>query len=489
MLSNGMVYLFASVLTQAINLILIPLYTRNLSQEQFGQYDLILSMQQLLAIAITLGVYSGMIRFFNEFEDKIMLKNTAMTFSLLWGLLCVGFAYLINPWLYPVLFGQVPEGHLFIPLIVISSILVCLNTIYSSYYSMSFKALKAGAIQVCTIIIILIYAIYFFLVLEMGIVGILMAQMGGNLTVFLTLYILDIRNFKPMLKPAELRKMLKYGMGLLLGEISAWILTLSDRFLIKGFMNLSSLAVYSIGYKIGMLINPVFINPFASVFTPFKFKVYKEADGAERIGKMFRVYNFIGWFCIVGLSLFANIAVNLIATDEYSAAAYLVPIIALSYYLSGAIAFYSLGLHIANKVRLNSMITIVVACINVIANLILIPWIGIYGSAISTVIAYALANSIFYYFGSKYYPLGLGLLYPYKYLIVFSPVYGLYVFVRGFIDSIWLEVLLNTVLCALYIVLCVVFKFITVEDISGVWVRFRQRRAENIAVKGVHSES
>lgn len=489
MFSNGMVYLGASVLTQAINLILIPLYTRNLSQEQYGQYDLILSVQQLLAIAITLGVYSGMIRFFNELEDKSALKNTAMTFSLLWGALCIGLACLINPWLSAVLFNQVPEGHLFIPLIVISSVLVCLNTIYSSYYSMGFKAVKSAGVQLSAFILILLYAICFFLILDMGIVGILLAQMCGHLTVFLCLFALDLRNYKPMLKREPLRKMLWYGTGLLLGELSAWILTLSDRFLIQGFMSLSSLAIYSIGYKIGMLIQPVFINPFTSVFTPFKFKVYKEEDGAERIRRMFRLYNFIGWFCVAGLALFAKIAVALIATKEYGEAAYLVPMITLSYFLSGAIAFYSLGLHIANKVRLNSMITIGVACFNVAANLLLIPRFGIYGSAVSTVLAYAMANGAFYYFGSKHYPLGLGLLYPYKYLIVFGPVYGLYLLVTGLTDSVIVELLLNAVLCGLFVLLSLVFKLISLEEITGVLTRPVFRGAEKLAVKGVHSES
>lgn len=489
MLSNGLVYLGASILTQAMNLLLIPLYTRNLTQEQYGHYDMILSFQQLLAIAITLGVYSGMIRFFNEFEDKNALKNTSISFSLLWGAFCIGVAFLINPWLNPVLFHDDPDRHLFIPFIVISSVIMCMNTTYSSYYSMSFRALKAAAIQVCTLFMIILFAVYFFLVLDMGIIGILTAQMCGNLTVFLCLYLIDLRNFKLTIKQKQLRKMLKFGTGLLLGDISAWVLTLSDRFLIKSLMDLSSLAIYSIGYKIGMLINPVLINPFNSVFTPLKFKVYKDEDGAQQIENMFRLYNFLGWFCITGLSLFGKIAVKLIATDEYSQAAYLVPVIALSYFLSGAISFYSLGLHIANKVRLNSFITIIAACINVIANLILIPWIGIYGSAISTVIAYALGNGVFYYFGSKYYPVGLGLLYPYKYLLVVGPVYGMYILLSRFIDSLWVEALLNSLLCTVFVLLTIALKFISLQEIAGVLKGFRLRGSDKNAVKGVHSES
>lgn len=485
MFSNGIVYLCSSLLTQGINLILIPLYTRNLSQEQYGQYDLIITIQQLLAIIITLGVYSGMIRFFNEYENKIELKNTAMTFSLLWGIGSAGAAFLLSPFLSEVWFGHVKDAFWIIPLLVMSSVLVCLNMIYSSYFSMSFHALKSSLIQVSTMMGMLLSALYFFIHLGLGIRGILLSQLTGNLAVFVVLFLADLRTYRPVMVLHQLRRMLRYGTGLLMGDLSGWVLTLSDRFLIKGYMNLSSVAVYSIGYKIGMLINPVFINPFTSVFTPFKYKVYDEEDGVERIERMFRIYNFVGWFCILGLSLFADILVRLVATSQYGKAYLLVPLIALSYFLSGAISFYSLGLHIANKIKTNSMIIILASIVNIVANLILIPWLGIYGSALATVISYAVANLVFYLFATKYYPLGLGWLYPYKYLVLFIPLYGAYTVSRYWISNIIIEIMLNGLLCTLFVVLSIACKFIAKEELTAVFTRFRLRNKAKTHVKGV----
>ncbi|WP_106766796.1 lipopolysaccharide biosynthesis protein [Paenibacillus faecalis] len=484
LLSNGLIYLCSSVLTQGINLVLIPLYTRNLTQEQFGQYDLILSVQQLLALVISLGVHSGMVRFFNEVKDSTMLKNTAITFSLLWGAVCIGLAYIVNPWLHPVLFNEAQGAELFIPFVVMNAILVGLNAIYSSDYAMRFKALKSSLIHFSTILLTLIFASVFIIGWKMGITGIFLAQLLAGFAVFSFLFMIDIRNFKPRLYSRDLMTMLRYGTGLLLGDISSWVLMLSDRFLIKGYLNLSSVAVYSIGYKVGMLINPVFINPFTSIFTPFKYKVYNEADGGKRIGTMFRIYNFIGWFCVLGLSIFAHFAVSLIATEEYAAAGYLVPIIAFSYFLAGAIDFYSLGLHIARKMRLASMITILAAVVNVGGNMMLIPYIGIYGSAISTVMAYVVSNAVFYYFGSKYYSLGFGWWFPYKYLVIFIPLYGVYWIGNLIINSIVIEILLNIVLCIAYIGLSFGLKFVSKEELDAVWVRSRFGRTTKIAVKG-----
>ncbi len=489
MISNGVVYFFSSLFTQSVNLVLIPLYTNNLTQEQYGQFDLIMSVQQLLMLGITLGVFSGMVRFFNEYENRQELRNTALTFSLLWGSICVLIIWLVNPFIYPMLFDSIPGSNLFLPFVIMSSVLVCLNLIYSSYYAMQFQALKSSAVQIATIVTTLLLALYFFLVLDMGIIGILQAQLFSNLAVFIVLFLIHLKSFKLRWKQDQLRKMLSYGTGLMLGDISAWVLSLSDRFLIRGFMNLSSVAVYSIGYKIGMLINPFFINPFTSVFTPFKYKVYNEENGQERIGKMFRLYNFVGWLCVLGLSLFANIGVSLVATEEYRDANYVIPIIALSYFLSGAIAFYSLGLHIANKMRLNSAITVIAALVNILCNMLLIPWMGIYGSALSTVIAYVISNLLFYRFGSKYYPLRLSLWEPYKYLVVFVPIYGIHVVVMQMWPSLLLELLLNGVLCIVFVLVSLFCSFISRDELMNVLQQVILRKVRKLSYKGVQAKS
>ena len=489
MLSSGAVYFCSSVLTQLVNLLLIPLYTRNLSQDQFGEFDLIMSVQMLLSLVITLGVHSGMIRFFNEFADKNGLKNTALTFAILWGMVCISAAWAASPWVTSLVFRAGGDAGLFIPYVVMISVVSCLNVIYSSYYSMQFKAVKSSGIQFSVVLLTFALALYFFLHLRMGVVGILRAQLVSNVVVFLILFALNLGSFRFMLKRDPIRKMLGYGTGLLLGDISAWVLSLSDRFLIKGYLSLSSVAVYSIGYKIGMLINPAFITPFMSVFTAFKFKAYKDEDCPEKIRKMFRIYNFLGWLCVLGLTLFADMAVRLVATEAYGGAGGLVPLIAFSYFLSGSLAFYSLGLHIANKMRINYLISLLAAVINVACNIVLIPWLGIYGSALATVISYAVTSAVFYHYGSKYYPLGLGIFYPYKYLALYLPAYAAHAAALRLTHSLLFEIALNLVLVAVFIACSLWCKFITGKELLGDLLPMLSRKTKPIRMEGAKSEA
>ncbi|QZY55334.1 lipopolysaccharide biosynthesis protein [Crassaminicella profunda] len=464
---TGSIYLMGSILVNIINLFLVPLYTNNLTTQEYGQYNIILSIQSLLAIFITLGIYSGMCRFFYEHEDYNRIKNITLTFSLLWGALIILLTICTAPILSYIVFKQDIYGSIYIKYIVTNSVLLCIISIYESYYSMKYEAIKVSFINVGKILLVLFYIIYFISIKQMKIIDILYSQFISYLIIMVILIFLDIKNIKLIFGKEELKKQLIYGLGLLPGQVSAWILTLIDRYFIKVMVSLSAVGIYSLGYKIGMLIQPLFTKPFKKVFTAYKYEIYNKSYGKENIQKMFRYYNVSGWLCILGFSIFAKIGILILGTDEYISAYKLVPIITISYYLFGLTNFYALGLHIANKMLINSGIVTICAIINIIINIVLIPMIGMYGAAISTIISYMIMNIMYYYTGNKYYKLDISIFDPYKYSVNFILLYGIYTLVNQKLTNIVLQGILNILLCCAYLILCIVFKFITVDEIKN----------------------
>ena len=466
---NSFFYFLSSILTQAINLILIPIYTRNMTSSEFGQYNLISSLQSLLSIFIILGIFSGVCRFFNEVEDKNKLKNVALTFSILWGLLCYFiFGYLLSSRIASIAFRDDILGNCYVKYIIINSILLCLISIYTSYYSMLYKVKKVCITNILQVFLTLCFTYYYLVVTQYGILGVYKAQLNSFCIVLTILFILDIKNYKVILSKKDLKKMLSYGLGLTPGEISAWVLNLIDRYFIKGMINLSAVAVYSMGYKIGMLIEPLFLRPFKSSFTPFKFQIYKESDGKLRIKKMFNYFNFACWFIILGLSIFSDMAIKILSTEEYNQSYKIVVFIAFSYYLWGMAEFYALGLHIANKTFINSLISIISAGLNIVLNYLLIPRIGIYGAAISTCIAYLIANVLYYVMGRKYYNLGINLLESYKCGCIFLVLYSIYILYKVTLNNIFLELFLNVIICIVYVYLSIKIKVISYNNIKKI---------------------
>lgn len=450
---HSLIYTSTSVLTQALLLLMVPVFTKNMNQAQFGQYNLLISIQSLVAIFITLGTYSGLSRFLNEFEDKNRTKNLVLTFSLIWGAFMCLLSFFYGGFFYQLVFPAETGGAYFINFLVVSSVLFCLISIYNAYYIMLFKPKLVSIINLTRAVLMLLFAAYFIMVKKEGLYGALQAQLLAYLVVLVGLIVYDFKNIRMIFDGRQLSLILKYGLGLVPGSASSWIYTLIDRYFISAMLGLQQVAIYSMGYKIGMMMEPILISPFKSVFTAFKYKVYKQADAPQKFREIYVYYNFFGWLCLLGFSVFAKPAVALLATVEYGEAFKIVPIIALSYYLYGLGEFYSVGIHIMNKTILNSFIQALGAGSNIALNIGLIPHYGILGAALATVLSYLIINVLYFMIGKKYLDLSLCYFEPCKAGALFLGLYVIYYVLQGLLNNLVLELLLSLFLCVMFLVI------------------------------------
>ncbi len=453
---HSLIYSGTSILTQAVTLLLVPVFTKYMSQEEFGQYNLLISVQSLLAIFITMGIYSGMTRFINEFEDKNKTKNIVFTFSMAWGLLICLLSLSYGDLIYRMVFPFESGGGYYINFLVISSVLLCLISIYNSYFIMLFKPGLVSAINLVRAIFILLFSAYFIIIEKDGLYGALEAQLYAYAVILAGLMLYDRNNIRIVFSWPEFKMMLNYSLGLIPGQASAWVYTLIDRYFINAMMGLQQVAIYSMGYKLGMMMEPILISPFKAVFTSFKYKVYKADDAPEKFREIYVYYNCIGWFCVLGFSVFAKPAIDLLSTSEYADSFMVVPLIVFSYFLYGLGEFYSLGIHIENKSLLDSLILGIGAGSNILMNIGLIPEFGIMGAALATIMSYLIMNIIYYFVGKRYFDIGLRYLEPYKFGVVVLGLYGFYFSICSRINNLFLEMFFSSLICLLFILISVV---------------------------------
>lgn len=464
----GFLYTISSLLVQGLQMALVPIYTRSLNPEEFGQLQMINTVQAILAIFITLGMNSGLARFYKEHEDGNRLKNIALTGSLIWSLLFVAVIRLLSKPLAAVIFHGSPDGEAYLINTCLVAAFTALATVYSVHYSMQYKVGMFSAIQMSRALLLVLVTAYYMFAKKAGVVGALHAQVWANGIVLAGCFLLDIRRLRFLWGKREFTTMIKYGTGLMPGGLSNWVYTLIDRYFIQYMIGLRSVGVYSMGYRVGMLMEPLFLNPFKSVFTSYKYEIYKHQDGKEKILNMYKYYNFIGWFFLSSIAIGAELAIRILATPDYIDAMYVVPLVAFSYYLAGLSEFYALGIHIANKPIYESVNLTVCAGVNVVLNLALIPYLGMMGAAYATVFSYAVLNVLDYRRGRLYYPLPLSYLSPFKYLAAFVPIYGTYLILSPLTGSFLLKLILDVVLIALFPVLAVIFRLVPASMVTQI---------------------
>lgn len=241
-------------------------------------------------------------------------------------------------------------------------------------------------------------------------------------------------------------------------NIAGWILTLSDRYFINYFHGFAETGAYNLGYQFGMLINPLFVTPFLSTFTTYKFDIYREKTAREKFKALFRKYNLIGCFLILSIAIYARIAIKLVSSQDFESAYIIVPFVLYSYFQYGKTGYLGLGLQLKNKTYKIGIFMMVCALANVVLNFFLIPELGIIGAALTTFISYYLLNIILTAISQKEYKIDLDLKYNYTTEGITISLYIAYYLISKMHPAFTVEVLSNALLLLMYVLLVLAFK-------------------------------
>ena len=78
-LKDSAIYGFSSLLTKGVGFLLLPLYTRTLSPEQYGAMDLLHVVRSVVAVTVALEIAQAMARFLPEAGSSAAKRELAST--------------------------------------------------------------------------------------------------------------------------------------------------------------------------------------------------------------------------------------------------------------------------------------------------------------------------------------------------------------------------------------------------------------------------
>jgi len=459
LLKTSLVYAAGQILIQAINFLLLPVYTNKLGVIEYGKISTITAFTGFISTFLILSIQSGLCRFYKDEVDKNKIINTALNFAyLISGFMLILMYILGRP--FSKLVFDFGDSYKILCITVITSIASQIISIYVSKYSMDYKALKVCIIQVLQISLQFTIIIYLVLYMNIGLMGVLYGQLIAAFTILVILTLIEVKNYKFVMDKLLLENMMIFSLGLLPVNLSGWILTLSDRYFIKHYNGFGDTGIYNLGYQFGMIINPLFITPFLSSFTAYKFEIYKNADAKENFKNLFRKYAVIGCFIMLGIAIFSRFGIVIFANKDFRDAYKVVPLILYSYFLYGKTGYYALGFQIENKTYKIGMYMVYASVLNIILNFFLVPKWGMIGAAIATIISYFILNLMFIKSSNKYYKIDLDTKFQCKVQIITLALYGIYYFISIQNISIVKEFIINIFIMIAYLYLLIKVKCI-----------------------------
>lgn len=307
--------------------------------------------------------------------------------------------------------------------------------------------------------------VYFVLLLRKGVEGVLLSNVLASFIIFLILLPLTFRYVKRSFSFSLLKKMMDFGLPLVPAVLCVLAIDLSDRYILEYFAGLEQVGIYSLGYRLGMIMT-LFVSAFRIAWPPFLLTVAKQDNAKEIYARVLTYFLLTGALVFLGVTLYLKIILHLFVGEEYWEAAPVVPLILLSYLFYGTYVNFIVGMYIKKKTKPIPYVTGFAALINIILNFILIPRFGMMGAAWATLCAYISMALALFVLNKRVYPIEYEQLRIIKIGVAAGIVYVLSFFISS--SSIGLELALKSVLLVGFCVLLIGFRFFHSDELSSV---------------------
>jgi O-antigen/teichoic acid export membrane protein len=193
------------------------------------------------------------------------------------------------------------------------------------------------------------------------------------------------RNFSwPMMKT-----MAAFGIPMVVYEVTFVVLQLGDRFVIQGVLGNEAVGLYSAAYNLCEYTGMVFVTGFVQAVQPMYVRLWEQRGvqaTQEFVRQALHFYLLVSAAIVAGLAATAHELIALLASEKYADGAVVVPLVATGVMLSGMLPLTGAALYL-NKTKSIMTLVAIVAALNLVLNVALVPPLGLMGSAWATLIS------------------------------------------------------------------------------------------------------
>lgn len=409
LLAHSAVYGAADVFTSALNLLLFPVFTAYLSPAEYGTFALVFLLSGMAKIVVRLGLPDGFFRLWYEQpagEGQRRFAGSIALFAALCGaaLFALGWAG-AGVLARLVLDADSAESRRLVRLALAD---VCLGTLLFVPLALLRIRDRPGLFSALSSLRHLVNLVLkvVLVVKGWGVAGILWSDLLATALFALTLLPVLAREASPALDLRLVRAALRFGAPKVPHGVMIQALNRIDRWILDAFVSRAQVGLYQVGYTLGEGVKFA-LSAFEPAWQPFVYERARRPEGPAALARVgsYALAAFVGGgLC---LALFGGELLRLLtpARPAFWAAAPVVPVVALAYVLHGAYLLFSIGIAIEKRTGYYPLITAVSAAVNVAANLLLVPRLGILGAAWATVAAYGVMAAVGIVVGQRLYPL------------------------------------------------------------------------------------
>ena len=399
------IYGLATVLPRALSFLLLPLYTSVFKEASgYGEYIFIYSWIALFNVLLTYGMETSFFRYFHDKKlDQDRVVSTGLWSLVLSSLIFWALASAFNDELAQ-LIGIRPE---FIQKTVIILVLDALVVVPFALLRAQEKPVRYAAIKSLNILVNVAFNLYFLLFSHKQFLGreidaIFLANIIASaftLVWFLPAY----ARHRLVLDLSIWRKMLRYGLPVMLAGFAFIINEVFDKILLTRLDSARAAGIYGACYKLSVFMT-LFATAFRMGVEPFFFRQSTEENRESQYAQVTYYFVVLGSVLFLSVVVFLRPLAQLFIRDTtYLEGLQVVPWVLMGALFLGVYHNLSVWYKLKDKTHIGAIISGIGAAVTLLMNLVLIPKIGYMASALATFSAYLLMMCLSFFWGRRVY--------------------------------------------------------------------------------------
>jgi O-antigen/teichoic acid export membrane protein len=387
-------YQVGDVVSKTFAVALLPIYTRHVSQSQYGVAELLMTAIVLVSILVRLGIGEALVRYHYVDEDqgrRDALARRAVGFLLVATTACaIPLAVFAQP------LSQLVLG--FHDVTVFRIAVLGLWTFTNLELAMSLLRVdeRARAYALTTLVnvgLTIALTVYLVVLRNEEARGLLLGNYAASTVVLLGLWLSMAGRLRPRRGGADhpglqrLSHLLRFGLPTVPADASVYALNLVDRYYLFHRYGAATAGVYSIAVKLAG-VTAFIARAFQYSWPPLAYSIKDDAEAARFYAFVATYYLLVTGWAVAGLLLLGRWFTRLLTGPGFHGAYTALPWLALGWSLYGLFVIFVV---IAGRAEVTTRNFPAAACglaVNVVLLVALTPSLGIAGAGLALAGAY-----------------------------------------------------------------------------------------------------
>lgn len=387
-------FVICAFLQRGVSLITTPIFTRLLSPEEYGSFNVFNSWLSILTVFCTLNMYygvftQGLIKFEenrNRFSSSVQSLCTLLV--LIWTFIYFAFSSFWNK-LFDLTTVQM-SGML---IIIWCS---ALFTFWSAEKRVdyNYKSLVSFTLVLCVLQPIL--SVFLILHSEDKVTARILGIVIGQLVMCPILYLFQMKRDHTFFDKEYWPYMLRMCIPLIPHYLSQVVLAGSDRIMIKNIVGQSEAGIYSLAYSISQML-VIFNTALLNAISPWMIRKIKDKNVHEISRIAYPSFIMIAIMNLLVMVLAPEV-IAIFAPKTYYEAIWVIPPVSMSVFYMFSYTFFAEFELFFEKTHFITIASLTAAGLNLLLNYLFISRFGYIAAGYTTVVCYLIFTIFHYWF-------------------------------------------------------------------------------------------